>query len=647
MSLFSIRAFLLITPLLCFGILAEEFLNLDHFWSWMLGACLLTISGLLVFKVRGQWIASLYIPGFITLGAFAAHLARGTSPDLESGELVAVVHVDEINRSDSEWRKALVSIRQQVNGKVIEPSDERMLVLFHAPSVREGDVLAIRMEVDVIRNRNNPGEFDARSYWNHQNVFRMAFVTEEDFRYLGYEEPGIPGRWWEAIRDKLSEILDHSLDEPTSSLAHALVLGDKSLLSTEDRTTFSSAGAMHVLAVSGLHVGILVYLLLFVFERFPRVFSRSQAYLLSLLLIWIYAGITGFSPSVQRAAFMFSMLVLGQLIQRKGDSLNILFFSAFVLLLLNPLLIYDIGFQLSYLAMIGILVGYRPIAGLLNVRQTWLRKIWEGTAVGIAAQIATVPLTLYYFHQFPNYFALSNLAVMILAALILGGGLLLFTVSGISFMVKVVAWVLGGLLYSLLFSMQFVESLPGAVARGFSPLAEVVLLCYLLMFFWIVLKPKGWFRIGLAGAFVLFLLGIQGQRYVHWKQQELVVFNARQPVVAIKEGDQMYCLYANLPKAAETARRLMNDYRNIFPGEVRFIPIENGNTAIQIGERMASCIRNDKKMEFHFGEEHFVVRTGYGIDISDGIRVIDMPYLTSDEGHISLSGGAYVRSLDM
>ncbi|MGY8927758.1 MAG: ComEC/Rec2 family competence protein, partial [Flavobacteriales bacterium] len=145
-----------------------------------------------------------------------------------------------------------------------------------------------------------------------------------------------------------------NLDLDQLGVGQALILGNKELLSTEIKTSFSRAGAMHVLAVSGLHVGIILAFLIFVLERFPRIFSRRAAILISILFIWIYAGITGFSPSVLRATIMFSIIVFGDVFGKQSSRFNSLGFSAFLMIVWNPLIIYDIGFQLSYLAMLGI-----------------------------------------------------------------------------------------------------------------------------------------------------------------------------------------------------------------------------------------------------------------------------------------------------
>lgn len=636
MLLFARRPFLFIAPLLIFGILLFESTRVPNV-PWI--ALLVCLVFYLLLPNKRIRVVLLSI-AFVALGACATELSRGDEIFPHDEKILAIVHVDEIATTKGDWRKAVVSVREIVKDGQVNKTSEQMLVLFNAPAIRKGDVLAVLLDAQLIRNKNNPGEFDMQGYWNHKNVFRMAFVSELDLRFLAHEALPSIERFWGSIRESCSAVLQKNLSPEVASIAQALILGDKSLLSGEDRASFSNAGAMHVLAVSGLHVGIVVYLLLFLFERFPRLFTRAQAFILALILVWIYAGVTGLSPSVQRAAFMFTLLVLGQVLGRRGDGLNVLFLSAFVLLLLEPLLIYDIGFQLSYLAMVGILSLNREISGLLNVKNKLLRKIWEGTAVGIAAQVYTAALSLYYFHQFPNYFALSNLVVMAVSALILGAGLLLFAIQTLTWLVKPLAFLLGIFLLCLLYTMQVVEQLPAAVAFGFDVSFYWLVASYFLLLFWFVFRENKALRAVLVSSALLLLLVLQAGRFLNWKHSEVLVFNERQLVIGLKEGDQIWCFHAANEKAEKNAVRLMSDYQKIHPGEVKFVPLELGRTVLSIGGDQAVCKLRDGALEFTYKNVDFGVRMSFQAKpLDDKIR-IDMPYFSREEGRSNLMDGA-------
>lgn len=645
MFTFVHRPFVYFTPLLCLGIILADTYPIQPFYS-LFFVVLLILFGIFQGKgVQRKILVFLLGALLITLGSSLIEWRRPGQVNMQAQELVALAEIEEIASTDKDWRRAIVHIGISYEKGEVKPSDESVCILFNSPRVQQGDILAVHLHLLPIVNKGNPGEFDSEAFWNRQNVYRMAFVSEEDFKFVDFHKNGFPHNFWESMRDQCKAVLRSYLTPELAGLAEALILGDKSRLSSEDRAAFSNAGAMHVLAVSGLHVGIVVYLLMFLFARLPRVFSKNQAHLLALILVWVYAFLTGMSPSVQRAAFMFTMLVLSQTYGRRHDSLNVLFFSAFVLLLIDPLLIYDIGFQLSYLAMLGILTMYRAISRLLFIRWKWLRKIWEGTAVGIAAQICTLPLTLYYFHQFPNYFALSNLAVMALAALILGIGILMFTVQFAHWLSSLLGTVLSFLLFVLLFTMQWIEDLPAAVATGFELGSLMVVFCYLAILVYWLFKANRAVRLGMPIVFVVLLGILQYQRYENWNRSELLVFNHRHPVFCVKHADRIWCFFKDRQGVREDAERMLAEYVKLYPGQVKFVPLLEGMTEVKIEQQALKCSLQKELLALEYGELALEIRlTHYAVIDSSKVQ-LDMPYLPREKDRVSLMDGAFRYSL--
>lgn len=208
-------------------------------------------------------------------------------------------------------------------------------------------------------------------------------------------------------------------DSQCLAVLSAIVLGDKSEINHEVRAYYSNAGVMHVLAVSGLHVGIVYLLLNQLFGIFGRRIAPSWLrFMLILVFIWAFAALTGFSASVQRAALMFTFVLVSQFSNRKSNIINSICGSALLIVLMNPFVIYQIGFQLSYAAVIGIVLIYPKVYSMLTFKQKLFDKLWSLVVVSLAAQIATLPITLFYFHQFPNYFLVSNILVIPFAFLI-------------------------------------------------------------------------------------------------------------------------------------------------------------------------------------------------------------------------------------
>ena len=307
---------------------------------------------------------------------------------------------------------------------------------------------------------------------------------------------------------------------------------------------YSSSGAMHVLAVSGLHVGI-IYLLLnslfLFFEKFK--YGKYLKAVFLILSLWAYALLTGLSPSVLRAATMFSFIIIGSALKRQTNIYNTLAASAFVLLLYNPYILLQVGFQLSYAAVLGIVYLQPKLYKLIYTKHWLLDKIWAITTVSIAAQLATFPLDIYYFHQFPNYFLLSNLFVIPLATFIIGGGVLLFVTSVIPFFPGSLAWVVNKILMLLNFSVQWVENLPYSLSLGISitVLETIIVYTIIILFFSSIIKWKPRL-LQLSLALVIFFMILQiKEQYRTGKQQYFIVYDVpKERAIDFVDGNKNY-----------------------------------------------------------------------------------------------------------
>jgi competence protein ComEC len=259
-------------------------------------------------------------------------------------------------------------------------------------------------------------------------------------------------------------------------------LGQKEYLDKDVLRSYSSAGAMHVLAVSGLHVGIVMLILAFFLAPLKKIQKGKIIYLICLLTgIWFYALITGLSPSVLRASVMFSFIIFGKELQRETSIYQSIMVSAFLLILIEPYIIFQVGFQLSYLAVLGIVYLQPKIGNLIYIKNFILYKAWQITAVSIAAQIATFPLGLYYFHQFPNFFMLSNLIVIPAAFLLLILGVSYFVLHLIPLLSDVILFLFDKMLTVLNWGVEFVQALPYSIVWGISIAWFEVILIYVAL----------------------------------------------------------------------------------------------------------------------------------------------------------------------
>ena len=257
-----------------------------------------------------------------------------------------------------------------------------------ASSLRAGMLISFHPEFDSIRNAGNPGEFDYANYMAYHMIASRTFLKSGSWCLLG-DGAGSVKLWFLNLRNRLLNIYRESgLEGDEYAVAAALSLGYKDKLQDGLRHAYSSSGAMHVLAVSGLHVGIIFLVMQFVLGAFRRIKKLIFLQVSILVLsIWFYAMLTGMSPSVTRAAVMFSFISVGKLFRQNVNIYNILAASAFLTLVINPLSLSELGFWLSYLAVLSIVTFFPPVYALITPRSKLLDKLWSLVAVSIAAQI--------------------------------------------------------------------------------------------------------------------------------------------------------------------------------------------------------------------------------------------------------------------
>ncbi|NND76840.1 MAG: DUF4131 domain-containing protein [Flavobacteriales bacterium] len=356
----------------------------------------------------------------------------------------------------------------------------RLLVYFakddRSAGLAIGDQIVFQNNVQCIKEIENPGQFNYKQYLEFHQIYDQTYLASGNWKKLDIGAKFSILHFFDVARNNMLERIEaQGFKSSEYAIAAALLLGKKDSLDPELIRTYASAGAMHVLAVSGLHVGILFMVLNFLLKFLERnKGSKILKVILLLATIWAYAVITGLSPSVVRASTMFSAIVLGDLARSRSSTFNTIASSAFLLLAIDPYYLMEVGFQLSYLAVLAIVYIQPKIYSLIDVRGWLPDKIWAITSVSIAAQIGTFPLGILYFHQFPTLFIFSNLVVIPGAFLILFAGIMFFLFTGLDFLLngllEVVVDFLGtclwGLIKALNVSVAFVESVPYSLISG-------------------------------------------------------------------------------------------------------------------------------------------------------------------------------------
>jgi len=371
---------------------------------------------------------------------------------------------------DRTWKSEAVV--KQVHGTTWRPADGKILLYFSKQDFPEpfryGDVLIIKGHPETPDVPGNPGEFDYREFLALKNIYHQNFLRKGDVVKIGYH----PSYRFMALAYRVREWAEATLrifisGKREQAIASALVLGVTDGLDDELLNAYAVTGSMHILAVSGLHISILYFILLWVLSPLNK-FRRGRWFVafVALLILWLYAFVTGLSPSVLRAVGMFSFLALARPWARSTNVYNTLAVSAFCLLLFDPFLIRSVGFQLSYLAVVGIVFLYPRILVLWEPRYWFVAEVWKLSAVSIAAQIATFPLGLFYFHQFANYFLLSNLLVVPLSFVVLILGIVLLAVSSVTVIAAAAGFCLEWIIRFLNGIVFTLEGFPFSVVEG-------------------------------------------------------------------------------------------------------------------------------------------------------------------------------------
>jgi competence protein ComEC len=238
-----------------------------------------------------------------------------------------------------------------------------------------------------------------------------------------------------SIKSKLVSILrDSELSQEAFSICSALLVGYDDEIDSEVMQSFSHSGTLHILSVSGMHTGVLYAVLIFLFSLIDKYDKYKKTKFVFIMLgLWLFVLVTGLSPSILRAALMLSLVLVGKTFYKQGNSYNTLLLSAFLLLLYNPYLIKDVGFLLSYCAVFGIMYLYPILQKLYFFENKILQTTWSGVIMSVSATVFTLPISLYFFHQFPIWFVFSNMIIIPISFLIMGAAALFLMLLQSSF----------------------------------------------------------------------------------------------------------------------------------------------------------------------------------------------------------------------
>ncbi len=475
---------------------------------------------------------------FFFLGAFSFYSYNKKPVFYGNGKFLATVLESPQEKENSYKSVLVINSFSRTGLNQFSEVHEKVLVYLEpdsmAAKLTPGDKVIFSQTPHEIRNNGNPFEFDYKKYMGRKKIYRQVYLPSGKWVKVNYKTPLSLIILAEKTRDKLlMKYRGQDLGENEQEILSALTLGYKRELDPEIKRVFSSAGAMHVLAVSGLHVGIIYWVLV----TFLGIIKRGRAgrlsfAFISLLCLWAFAFITGLSPSVMRAATMFSFIVIGGSIKRNVNIYNSLAASAFLLLIINPNNLFEAGFQLSYSAVFGIVYLQPAISSIITVNNRVLKYFWALLTVSVSAQIVTFPISVFYFNQFPTYFFISNLFVIPAVAILIPLGILLLAFSSFPLFSGSISLLINSILSAVYLLLKKIESLPFAVLEISISTVGLIFIITFLSSVLLILETRriSYLKLALSSVFLLLCTSFI---------QEIHAINTNRLIVYNSSGDML------------------------------------------------------------------------------------------------------------
>lgn len=429
-------------------------------YIWIIGVllmCLFFVAGALIVQFKNithqqKWFGNIYSSG---------------------QPVIAVIHEPLVEKNKS--YKAIASIIAVDNKGNLNTTSGDIIIYFQKDStlplkIHYGSVLAFNTTLQPISNSGNPGAFDYKRYCLFQNITHQVYLKSTDIIILKHQLLPAYKQWLQHSKSSLLQILKKYIPgAKEAGVAEALLIGYRDDLDRDLVQSYSNTGVIHVIAISGMHLAMIYGLLIIILK--PLAANRKTRLLRGIIILsilWLFTLLSGAGPSILRSAVMFSFIVAGESLSKKVSIYHTLSASAFFLLYYNPFFLWDVGFQLSYAAVLSIVIFSKSINNWFYFKHKWANNIWKLMAVTISAQILTTPLSVYHFHQVPNLFLLSNLIIVPLSGIVLYAEIFLCCISFLSPVAVFAGKIISILIQCMNSFINWVDGIPFAVSTNIS-----------------------------------------------------------------------------------------------------------------------------------------------------------------------------------
>lgn len=530
------------------GILMQDYLKINiyiYFTVFVLSIILFLIYNFLSIKIKYKfrWTTGLLILFLmVCIGSIAHHFNNITHNTRWYGHFskttaYKVIITSPLEEKEKTFKTTGNIISVQANN-AWEKTEGEVLIYFRKdslPQLQTGTQIIFKKPLQLIKNAGNPGEFNYQKYINQQNIYHQIFLNVDEYKLLQEKKLFPVKAFLFSLRNHIIKIIDkyiHGSEE--RAVAKALLIGYRKDIDRELYSAFTNTGIVHIIAISGMHLAMIYAAMLFIFKNLRRKKNgKTISGLITLVVIWMFTFLAGSVPSITRAAVMFSFIIVGEMLQRKTNIYNSLAASAFVLLLYNTFTLWDVGFLLSYSAVLSIVVFQRPVSRLLYVENKILKSLWSIVYVTLSAQILTLPFILYYFHQFPNLFIISNLIAIPLSGIILYMEIALMVFSPVPFIASLIGKVTESLITFFNDFIRHINEIPfvrtNNIHINFVQMTGLFLVIICLYQF-IKGKNKNW----LYGFFIILAMILSINIYQNndaRAQMKIVVYNSVQNLI--------------------------------------------------------------------------------------------------------------------
>ena len=655
---------------LCAGIITGLYFKPDIIF--LSGAGFIIISGFVFSLFYNKYQVNCLFGYTLTFSLFISGLLlytyeKGSISTLKSERTIFTGTLSDYPEEKENTFMLKVKLNGKIAGDITEPVKGSIILYNRKDSSKgtmiPGDLLIIRCSPVKITNRGNPYEFDYRFFMENQGIRYYAFTNSNDFiRHITPLHRKLIHRALITREKIIGMFRERGIKGERLALVAAITLGQKSMLDPEQKLNFIKAGVMHIMAVSGLHA---IILSLFVFNLLFFMKGRFNVFrvIITILILWSFAFVTGLTPSVLRATLMYSFLQAGKLMKRPSNAINSVLASAFFLILIRPSVIFDAGFLLSYSAVIYIISFYHAFYLKLHFKNWLTDKIWQSAAVTIVAQAGTLPLTIMLFNRFPTYFILANITIVPISNLLIITGCLVPMFFFIPFVSHFLAMLLNYLTGLTELLTAHAASLPYSSLENIgSTTFECILLTGTVFLFshWLLNRKT---LPAFYPVFLLILFVLAGMaRDIHLKTtNELIVYNTPNlSTIGIRTG-KVLNLYSDTSIVVPEVKRhcatlglkikstvLKNNYHCIMAGgkKILITSFLNKNVTQDFVPDIIILTGSKPEIERDLALEHpprIIIITS---EPTNGFRISKQSVLSrTDTIHYARKSGAFVKSI--